>query len=328
MPTATIDALVKRLAALLTEVEDLGRSESGRAELKSLADAPARGWSNDQANKAYNLLRGLLRTWNVANRANLGIASEGGAEARVVPAAPGFFVINLLPEPGGGFHGEQVIKNPVIAWKVEEDGCARPIVAGEGVCDRWAVLAPTGCVISDPFTSIFADSLVPLSAWIRAEVEWLEEHVEAGSRSVSWVVFQSRGPLPRALWFMMDSHIDGVWRGTPEGLLHVLSLFRDDRFVSGWPTSPAAPFAGSGGPGDDSALCRPFDFPGTGERSPADRAHRSCRKDAMTIFCHSRRLRRHSGSASSPDPEGHGLGSAREKETVCRHLLHGFQSRD
>lgn len=236
-----VNSLVQRLATLLAEIEDLGRSARGRTELELLASTHLVRVSFTHEERARRLLRGLVRSKNVAQSADLRIITKSSAQWQILPVLPGYFVINLSPVPAGGFHMDRVIKAPVIAWKIS-DGYAEPIIPGMGIGDRWAVLDPAGLVSMDPESCLFGEWPVPLKSWIRGEIEWFESCMPDSSSpatpssSISPRLFNFSGPVPRALWFMMSARRE--WWGTSEELLEALTRFRDDRFVTGWPSSP------------------------------------------------------------------------------------------
>ena len=136
--TINVDDLVQRQAAILAEIDDLNREE-----LEFLANSPLpEDAVSSGDDKARKLLRGLVRSRNVGSESEdhrSRIDKPG-----VVPALPGFFVIDLMPLPDGGFDREQVMQKPVIAWKIDGEGAAEPVIPGVPVTDRWAVLTPEG----------------------------------------------------------------------------------------------------------------------------------------------------------------------------------------
>ena len=231
-----VESLVRRLAAILTELEDLSPWISNPLELESLADPAGKGPRSLHDENARRLLRLLLCAKLADPLVN---ASRG--ESCVLPALPGHFVINLSPLPGGGFDLEHVIKEPVIAWRVDSSGHVQPLVPGLPVNDQWAVLAPSGRVITDEYTNLFGDCPVPLRDWIRSEISWFELDMLGmpdASSSISARVFEFSGPLPRALWLMMEFKRD--WSGSPEELIQELSISCGDSFSANLPSSASA----------------------------------------------------------------------------------------
>lgn len=111
---ANIDYLVQRQAAILAKIDNL-RGE----ELASLANDWPEG--PDEISKAWRLLRGLVRTGNVG-AGDLKIARMRIDNPGIVPSPPGFFVIDLLPLPEGGFDCKQVMQTPVVAWEIDRYG--------------------------------------------------------------------------------------------------------------------------------------------------------------------------------------------------------------
>ena len=188
--------------------------------------------------KARKLLRGLVRT-RIGSR-DLKIYSPSTDIKGIVPALPGLFVIDLLPLPDGGFDREQVMKTPLVAWEIDRWGSVSPVIRGTPMNDRWAVLTPTGFIITDEFTSVAFEAPLVLKDWIKSEIEWVEDPESAtfDCWTASQKAFEFSGPLPRAIWFMMAGRRD--WAGTPEEMLEALSRFRDHSDATGWPSRPAA----------------------------------------------------------------------------------------
>ena len=120
----------------------------------------------------------------------------------IVTSPPGFFVIDLLPLPEGGFDREQVMKTPVVAWEIDGGGYARPVIPGAPMTDRWAVLTPTGVVITDEFTSLGYEAPVALKDWIKSEIEWVEDRRQRDIRLLDGISNSVR-----------------IQRATPEGHL-------------------------------------------------------------------------------------------------------------
>lgn len=167
--TSKIPDLIKRQAAILAEVDRLDKAELNLVANLALASEPP--------SKARNLLRGLVRSQNVG-RYGIGIQADV-APPVTVPALPGFFLIELMPLPHGGYHTELVLKTPVIAWKVDASNHSHPVIPGLPVCERWAVLMPNGLVARDEFTDLFGDYPMALKDWIRSEIDWLEDPLSA-----------------------------------------------------------------------------------------------------------------------------------------------------
>jgi hypothetical protein len=66
----------------------------------------------------------------------------------VVPAAPGYFIINVYDDEfSDGSQGEpfKLYSVPIVAWRISGD-TAHPICADDEPCDGWAILDPTGRV--------------------------------------------------------------------------------------------------------------------------------------------------------------------------------------
>ena len=230
-----LDDLVRRQAAILAEIDGLDNGE-----LESFANSPLpEDAVSSEIKKARKLLRGLLRTWNVGS-GDLKINRPGTDNPGIVTSPPGFFIIDLLPLPEGGFDREQVMKMPVVAWEIDGGGYAKPVIPCSPMSDRWAVLMPTGFVIVDECTRLGYEAPITLKDWIKSEIEWVED---PGSEpydfwTASEIAFECSGPLPRAIWFMMAGRRD--WTGTPEEMLEALSKFRDHSYVTGWPSGSAA----------------------------------------------------------------------------------------
>ena len=219
----------------------LPRSIICGGELESFANSPLpEDAASSEIKKARKLLRGLLRTWNVGS-GDLKIKIKRTDNPGIVTSPPGLFVVDLLPLLGGGFDREQVMKIPVVAWEFDSGGDAKPVIPGAPVIDRWAVLTPSGFVISDYCTGLgYEATPVALKDWIKNEVEWVEDPRSEPYDfwTASQKAFEYSGPLPRAIWFMMAGRRD--WAGTPEEMLEALSKFRDHTDTTGWPLGTAA----------------------------------------------------------------------------------------
>ena len=105
--------------------------------------------------------------------------AQSNDKSGIIPALPGFFVIDLMPLPDGGFDREHVMKTPVVAWRVDGGNFAAPVIPGVPVTDRWAVLTPDGTVMTDEFTNLFGDRPVALKDWMESEIEWSESQPDA-----------------------------------------------------------------------------------------------------------------------------------------------------
>lgn len=171
-------------------------------------------------------------------RALLG-TSAISANPTIVPAAPGWSVIGLMPLSDGNFDRERVLKEPVIAWRVQASGYAEPIIPGLPVTDRWAVLTPEGLVVTDQYSNLFGEAPMGLKEWMHFERERLES--ENGGPLVEFPtacrrVFEYGGPLAKAVGAMMAGRRE--WVGTPDEMLNALSEFRGDAPDSAWPSGP------------------------------------------------------------------------------------------
>jgi hypothetical protein len=234
MVAANVGDLVQRQASILAEIDNLSREE-----LESFANSPLpKDAVSSEIKKARKLLRGLLRTRNVGSN-DLKITERGTDNPGIVASPPGFFVIDLLPLPEGGFDRGQVMKTPLVAWEIDSEGYATPVVPCSPMTDRWAVLMPTGFVVVDEWTRLGWGPQIPLMDWLKNEIDWVDPETGAFNFwTASEIAFERSGPLPRAIWFMMAGRRD--WTGTPEELLGALSKFREHSHVTGWPSRSTA----------------------------------------------------------------------------------------
>ena len=160
--TTNFDDLVRRQAAILAEIDGLDNGE-----LESFANSPLpEDAASSEIKKARKLLRGLLRTGNVGS-GDLKINRPGTDNPGIVTSPPGFFVIDLLPLPEGGFDPKQAMKIPLVAWEIDSAGYATPVVPCSPMTDRWAVLTPTGLVIADEYTRLGSGGPIALKDWIK-----------------------------------------------------------------------------------------------------------------------------------------------------------------
>ena len=213
-----LDDLVRRQAAILAEIDGLDNGE-----LESFANSPLpEDAVSSEIKKARKLLRGLLRTWNVGSD-DLKITRRGTDNPGIVASPPGFFVIDLLPLPEGGFDPKRAMKTPVVAWEIDSGGYATPVIPCSPMTDRWAVLTPTGFVIIDEYTGLGYKAPIALKDWIKIRDRMGRRSWNATSDfwTASEIAFEYSGPLPRAIWFMMAGRRD--WAGTPEEMLEALS---------------------------------------------------------------------------------------------------------
>jgi hypothetical protein len=227
--TKKVDDLVRRQTAILVELRALDRTN---LDLLFNTVTP-------DDTKARKLLRGLLMTDNITTRIALTIKDTEATEIKegVIPALPGFFLIDLIPRPDGTFDRERIIKTPVIAWAVDRCGYVTPLIPGMPKW-RWAVLMPEGFVLTDEFSALFGGLPVALKDWIKSEIDWLEspDSVDSDFLTPSEKLLIDSGPLAKAIWQMMSR--DRVWGGTPEKMLSALSRFRDN--ATDWPSGPRA----------------------------------------------------------------------------------------
>ena len=139
---ANIDDLVQRQASILAEIDRLNGQE-----LEFLAQsALPEGAGSSGNDKARKLLRGLVRSRKVGSghsEFKRGRINKPG----VVQALPGFFVINLMPLSDGSYDREHVLREPVVAWRIDSANYAEPVIPGLPVTDRWAVLTPEGLCV-------------------------------------------------------------------------------------------------------------------------------------------------------------------------------------
>ena len=212
--TSNADNLVRRLAAILTDIEGM---ES--VDLDDLANSPLpEGDTFSEETKARKMVRGLLRSFRIGHLDTLRTPTD---KTTFVPASPGLDVIHLLPLSDGSFDRQHVLKTPVVAWSIDREGYAEPIVPGMPVYDRYAVLTPEGYVITDQYR--FGDDPLQLKDWIKSEIEWLEE-LSGGPVNVFPTALTMGAPMRRAdregHWAYdgwparMDWHPRGVVDGT------------------------------------------------------------------------------------------------------------------
>src|SRR5262245_28151733 len=128
-----IDDLVQRQAAILVEIAAMDDFE-----LTSLANPSPLGSAVSEAHtNARKLLRGVARR-PVLEKASFSSAALTNTQT-IIPAQPGFFVINVMPLSDGSFDREHVLQEPVVAWQVECGNYVRPLIIGMQTGDRWAV---------------------------------------------------------------------------------------------------------------------------------------------------------------------------------------------
>ena len=232
-----IDNLVQRQASVLAEIDRLNSRE-----LDFLGNPPLPESAGLSCNsKARKLLRGLVRSRSVG-QATLSLSGPINKPG-VVPALPGFFVINLVPLSDGRYDRERVLKEPVVAWRIDSANYAVPVLPGVSVSDRWAVLTPEGLVVTDQYTDLFGEAPLTLKDWIKSEIEWLEapsEDVFPFEYPTCADVFENGGPLAKAFGLMMAGRRD--WTGTLQELHETLSKFHDGTFaeMAGRPEDPQA----------------------------------------------------------------------------------------
>lgn len=222
-----IHDLIRRQAAILTEIE---AQES--VDLEHLANSALPTGETSGEDAARKLLRGLIRSRNIGF-GDLRINGTSTEKTTIVPALPGFDLIYLLPLSDGNFDGQQVLKTPVVAWKIDSGGSAEPIVPGLPVTCCWAVLTPHNNVIADQYTNLFGEYPLPLKTWINAEIEWIES-VSGGSVKVFPTAFTNMlrygGPIAKAIGLLMAGRRD--WIGTSEQLWTSLAEVDDDLFIT------------------------------------------------------------------------------------------------
>ena len=102
------------------------------------------------------------------------VFSPGTAKPGVVAALPGFFVISVMPLFDGSYDPEHVLREPVVAWRIDGGDYAEPVRVGNPVTDRWAVLTPEGLVVGDEYSNLLGEAPLSLKDWIKSEIEWLE----------------------------------------------------------------------------------------------------------------------------------------------------------
>lgn len=230
-----MDELVRQQAAILTEIDHLNREQ-----LEFFANLPLpEDGVPEQDSRARKLLRGLVRSFIVGKTYHLNLIGATDKPG-VFPASPGWFVVDLIPLPSGGFDRREVMKIPVVAWRVDEWNVATPIIPGVALAGRWAVLMPGGFVMRDEYTYHFCEHPLALRDWIEDEAAWLA-HPGSGDPALWTVfarVFQYSGPLARAVWLMMLRRHQ--WIGEPEELLKLLSDFCDKTSVTNWPRHGAS----------------------------------------------------------------------------------------
>ena len=79
-----------------------------------------------------------------------------------------------MPLSDGRYDREHVLREPVVAWKIDSANYTVPVIPGLSVTDRWAVLTPEGYVFTDGYTNAFGEAPLALKDWIKSEIEWLE----------------------------------------------------------------------------------------------------------------------------------------------------------
>ncbi len=225
--TVKIDTLVSRIASIFSD-------------LKLIPCSDLEAFANDEASNAdtpTRFLRGLVRTRNVGLN-NLRITSSSSAISEaIVPALPGFYVIDLVPLADGGFDTTRVLREPVIAWKIEGGHYASPIIAGNGVLDRWAVLTPDNLVVTDWCTALCYKYPLNVLDWIAAEIEWLNSPENEGDfLTASQTALGTLGPVPLSIWLMM--RVTPTWIGSVGKLDSALKPYRNVDEESHWPAEP------------------------------------------------------------------------------------------
>lgn len=158
----------------------------------------------------------------------------------IVPAHPGDYVIDLVPLPGGGFDNQKIMREPVLAWRVYPSGYSEPVIPGNPVSGRWAVLTIDGYVITDELTAVgLGNTPLTLQAWVKAEIAWVtpDANDSLDFLTPSQNLFCTRGPVPNAIWQMMQPIC--VWSGTFKELLEALLPFKDNHADPDWPDDVA-----------------------------------------------------------------------------------------
>ena len=123
-----------------------------------------------------------------------------------------------------------VLREPVIAWRIDRYNYAQPVIPGVPLGDRWAVLTPEDLVITDEYTNLCGEDPLPLKDWIKCEIEWFEsEGVLFEYPTVCTRVFEYGGPLATAVGVMMARRRD--WTGTLEELHETLAKLHDGKFA-------------------------------------------------------------------------------------------------
>ena len=159
MVSKIIADLVRRQAAILSEIDRLDETE-----LNSLA----------------NLAVGRDRVSSErAARACITIETDITERPVTVPALPGFFLLDLIRLPDGGFHPDRVLKTPVIARRIDASSYPEPVIPGPQVFHQWAVLMPDGTVVCDDTSNLFGEFPVPLKEWVRAQIDFLQDPINA-----------------------------------------------------------------------------------------------------------------------------------------------------
>lgn len=187
-------------------------------------------------------MKTIKTSYSKAGDVEILMAATG--EEGIIPALPGFFLIDLMPLPSGGFDRKRILKTPVIAWKVARSGYSVPVIPGLPIADRWAVLTPDGFVIADEYTSLSGLYPLELNNWIKSEIAWVEDRRNAAYDfwTPSQKLIEYSGPLARAVWRMMNTRRN--WAGRPEEMLEIISEFREDEYDNTLPAEPAALLAG------------------------------------------------------------------------------------
>ena len=79
-----------------------------------------------------------------------------------------------MPLFDGSYDPEHVLREPVVAWRINGGDYAEPVRVGNPVTDRWAVLTPEGLVIGDEYSNLLGEAPLSLKDWIKSEIEWLK----------------------------------------------------------------------------------------------------------------------------------------------------------
>ena len=76
------------------------------------------------------------------------------------------------------------MKTPLVAWEIDSAGYATPVVPCSPMTERWAVLTPTGVVITDEYTGLGLEGPIALKDWIKIRDQLGRRSLERGIRTL------------------------------------------------------------------------------------------------------------------------------------------------